>query len=495
MKKSVLFISAMFAWMGVFSQTDLPQSAVPREQFTATLYPVNMTDGTGYITSYLPAGPFLKKGPWMNVSATVNDTLGRGYMKFDISSLPADAVITWAALNYYNFYREPTSYDNSKIYPLAHDPVTTSGSALFYDCADGVSLWEGQWGDEGTTDPTWINSMLNPGGIEYISDQLAAGWAGFGIVAGYENFARFSGYDDPIYRPWLEIEYYIPTTPLFSVSPVSANFGQVNLGIQSLPQVFKIKNIGIGTVTVEELILHGDDAINFVLADNAVYPKNLGAGESYTVSVAFKPASTGYKTATLRITENETLQDFTLTGAGYLNGPLDLKATPVFGPYVDLSWVPPLPLAEIRYDDNFAMGYTYLQVSTTSDYYYTRITIPADGTLTNIGVYTNALSSPAAFESLSLCPDLDGFPDISSPIRSFPDVGVLSTGYAWILQPLNPLEVTAGQNYYIVTQCKDYETGGLSLAISESNSNRCGWTRNGDWYGILSLSVYLCGLT
>ncbi|MEI6436398.1 MAG: hypothetical protein WCP32_16330, partial [Bacteroidota bacterium] len=219
MRKLLLCISAMLVWLVVFSQGISAQIAAPIEEHTDTVYAVNMTDGTGYITSYLPGSPFLKKGPGMNVSSQENDTLGRGYMKFNIASLPANAVITQATLNYYCFSKIDQYGDPNSVYPLSHDPTTTSGSTLYYDCGNGAPLWSDMWGMPGDSDPFWTSSVFNPAGTEYISDQRAAGWAGFGLVSAWGDFF-FAGYNDPVYKPYLVIEYYIPTEPVFFVSPV-----------------------------------------------------------------------------------------------------------------------------------------------------------------------------------------------------------------------------------------------------------------------------------
>ncbi|MEI6434118.1 MAG: choice-of-anchor D domain-containing protein [Bacteroidota bacterium] len=459
---------------GVFSPWAGPITVTTLEQYTTTVYPFNVTNGTGYITN----GSFLKKGPWMNASATVNDTSGRGYVKFDISSLPVNAIITKATLNYYYFGGVGTSTAVNGIYSLANDPVTTSGAILHTDCGDGAPSWSGTWTG---TPPLWFNSTLNAIGTNYITDQLAAGWAGFGFARTSTSLFRFSGYNDATHKPNLQIEYHVATTPLFSVSPSSKNFEQVNLGIQSLPQIFTIKNAGIGTITVDALVLEGVDASQFILTDGTTYSKVLGPGASYTVSVVFKPTSTGDKTANLRITENEIDHFVALTGNGYLNSPQNLTATPVIGPYVNLTWAAPLPLEEIRFDDNSAETFYWIgSPTTTLQRFYTKITIPANGTLTNIGVLSRS-STPTNWESISLCPDNGGIPNLISPIQSFASVPVTSPTGQWILKSLTtPLAVTAGQTFYIVTQWTAGSTVGPSVGTDTySNHYRCSYSSNG----------------
>ena len=460
--------------VGNYSPWAGPLTFTTLEEYVTTVYPFNIVDGTGYITN----GSFIKKGPWMNASATVNDTSGRGYVKFDISSLPLNAVITKATLNYYYFGGSGTSTAVNNIYALSNDPVTTSGVTLHSDCGDGAPLWSGTWSG---TAPLWFNSPLNSTGMGYITDQLASGWAGFGITRVSTSLFRFAGYNDATYKPYLQLEYHVVTTPVFSVSPASKDFEGVNLGIQSLPQTFTVKNAGSGTITVDVLALEGADASQFVLTDGTTYSKVLGPGASYTVSVVFKPTSAGVKTANLKITESEIDHLVSLTGTGYLNGPQNLTATPVIGPYVNLSWAAPLPLEEIRYDDNTVDTYYWLSSPTTTlQRFYTKITIPANGTLTNIGVLSRS-TSPSPWNSISLCPDNGGIPNLTSPVQTYLNVPVNSASGEWILESLTtPLAVTAGQVFYIVTQWPAGSTVGPTVGTDTySNHYRCAYSSNG----------------
>jgi hypothetical protein len=442
------------------------------EQYVTTVYP--MTDGTGYVTN----GSFLKKGPWLNTSLTAVDTLGRGYVKFDISSLPANAIITKATLNYYNFYRNGTSTAVNYIFPLASDPVTAAGAALYTDCGDGPAAWGGVW--DGAA-PQWFNSSLNADGFNYISSKIASGWAGFGFVRSSTAVYRFSGLNDATYKPYLGIEYHIPTAPILSMTPATKDFETVNLGIQSLPQTFTIKNTGTGAIMIDGFSMGGTDASQFILTNTNPAYYNLVAGASITVTVYFKPTSVGVKTANLIVTREEVEYNIPLTGTGYLNGPQSLTATPVIGPFVNLAWAAPLPLVEIRYDDNTVESNFYNGTnSTTNMRYYTKITIPVDGTLTNIGVYTLPVEVPTTWQSISLCPDLGGLPNLAAPIQSFASVPITTTGSQWVLQTLTPYPVTAGQNYYIVCQWPNAASGAVAVATDTHNNHfRCGSTPNG----------------
>ncbi|MEI6434823.1 MAG: fibronectin type III domain-containing protein, partial [Bacteroidota bacterium] len=103
-----------------------------------------------------------------------------------------------------------------------------------------------------------------------------------------------------------------------------------------------------------------------------------------------------------------------------------------------------------------------------------------DGMLTNIGVCAQAYGVPGFFESVSLCPDLDGFPDLANPIQSFANVQYTSTRQQWALETLTPFAVTAGQDFYVVAQAPN--SSGFPPGIGfdyQNNSLRSAFTRNG----------------
>ncbi len=454
---------------GNFSPWVGPIAFTTPDAVSTTIYPVNSTGGTGYVSN----GSFLKKGPWMNCAAVVNDTIGRGFMKFDISSLPVNAIITKATLNYYNFFKNGSSTAINSIYPLALDPVTTAGFPLHLDCMDGMPVWADVWS---AATPVWYRSVLNANGTNYLMDQLQSGWAGFGFPRTSTALFRFAGYDDATYKPYLQLEYHVSTTPILSLTPSPFDFEQVNLGIQSIPQTFKIKNSGSGTITINAVYIDGVNFDQYILTGAPTSPITLGPGISYTVQVVFKPTTAGVKTANLKVTDSEE-NEYTsiLTGTGYLNGPQNLTATPVIGPYVNLAWEAPLPLHEIRYDNNTVSNWLYWGPnSTTNLFYYTKITIPANGTLTNIGVLTLPVSVPTTWQSIRLCPDNGGIPNLAAPVQSFTSVPITKAGGQWILKSLTPYPVTAGQTYYIVTQWPTSASGAVAVGTdAHNNHGRC----------------------
>jgi len=112
---------------------------------------------------------------------------------------------------------------------------------------------------------------------------------------------------------------HISAEPVFSVTPESKAFGELQINTVSSAQVFTIKNDGGGTLTIDPAIeLIGTNVDQFLLTDTNSYPCELGSDETMTVSVTFAPTSIGEKTAYLKIVDNlsKTEHNIPLTGTG-----------------------------------------------------------------------------------------------------------------------------------------------------------------------------------
>jgi hypothetical protein len=96
----------------------------------------------------------------------------------------------------------------------------------------------------------------------------------------------------------------IPTEPVFFVNPTEKNFGTVSIFAPPVPQVFTIRNNGVGVLEISSILLGGPNPDQFALVDNNDYPIELAAGEQTTVQVNFAPNSDGPKTGFLVINDN-----------------------------------------------------------------------------------------------------------------------------------------------------------------------------------------------
>lgn len=133
-----------------------------------------------------------------------------------------------------------------------------------------------------------------------------------------------------------------PAEPIFSITPGSKDFGDVNIGDLSAPQEFTIRNTGGGTLIINPAVdLSGTNADQFSLSDTNTYPLNLEAGESAIISVTFSPTSAGEKTANLSITDNITEKEthsISLSGKGVIGNPGSFTAEADGSDQIDLSW-------------------------------------------------------------------------------------------------------------------------------------------------------------
>jgi len=112
-----------------------------------------------------------------------------------------------------------------------------------------------------------------------------------------------------------------PTSPIFSVSPITYNFGQIDLNTTSASQSFTISNTGTGVLDVSAVALTGTDAAEFTITNQASIPASLSLGQTAVVQVAFAPLTQGAKTANLEITYNDgsvNTYNVVLTGVGYV---------------------------------------------------------------------------------------------------------------------------------------------------------------------------------
>ncbi len=98
-----------------------------------------------------------------------------------------------------------------------------------------------------------------------------------------------------------------------AVSPTSLAFGSLNTGSTSTAKTVTISNTGAVVLSVTGIT--NSDAADFVLTA-ASTPFNVAAGGSQTFTVAFKPGSTGAKTATMSVTSNGGNATVSATGTG-----------------------------------------------------------------------------------------------------------------------------------------------------------------------------------
>jgi photosystem II stability/assembly factor-like uncharacterized protein len=101
-----------------------------------------------------------------------------------------------------------------------------------------------------------------------------------------------------------------------SLSPTSLNFGTVTVGTTSSAKTVTLKNVGTTAITITSITLTGTNPGDFKQTPTCV--GSLAASASCTMSVTFKPTTTGVRHATIKVTDSAagSPQQITLTGTG-----------------------------------------------------------------------------------------------------------------------------------------------------------------------------------
>ncbi|MFA7266861.1 MAG: choice-of-anchor D domain-containing protein, partial [Candidatus Nanopelagicales bacterium] len=97
------------------------------------------------------------------------------------------------------------------------------------------------------------------------------------------------------------------TSPEFSASPASKDYGSANTGTTATAQTFTITNTGDAPLTISAVTLAGANPGQFTLADGAADTctgQSIIPSATCEVKATFSPTSTGAKTASITFTDN-----------------------------------------------------------------------------------------------------------------------------------------------------------------------------------------------
>ncbi len=114
-----------------------------------------------------------------------------------------------------------------------------------------------------------------------------------------------------------------------SLSPAALTFASTAVGVTTAAQVVTIKNTGTGTVSLTSETITGTNATSF-LKSATTCGATLAAAASCTVSVTFKPLTTGALTGSLSVADNASgsPQTVALTGTGVTGTTPTVTVTP-----------------------------------------------------------------------------------------------------------------------------------------------------------------------
>ena len=103
-----------------------------------------------------------------------------------------------------------------------------------------------------------------------------------------------------------------PPAPKAGVDPASLAFSSQPVGTTSAVQTVTLSNTGDAPLSITGMAVTGTDAAMFIHTTTCA--SSLPAGQSCTVSLTFKPTSSGAKTGTLSLTTNDTNPVVALSG-------------------------------------------------------------------------------------------------------------------------------------------------------------------------------------
>jgi hypothetical protein len=106
------------------------------------------------------------------------------------------------------------------------------------------------------------------------------------------------------------------SSPAVTLSPTSETFSNQTVGATSGARTVKLTNSGGASLSITSIALTGGEADDFVLTNGC--GSSLAASASCTLSVSFKPASSGLKQATIAVADNASgsPQSVGLSGTG-----------------------------------------------------------------------------------------------------------------------------------------------------------------------------------
>jgi len=104
------------------------------------------------------------------------------------------------------------------------------------------------------------------------------------------------------------------STAGFSLSSTSLEFATQEVGIASAPQSATLTNVGNASLTISSIDVAGSNSSDFTVTNNC--GSSLAPSDQCTLTVAFKPASAGTRSASVRFADNAAGSPQTVNLAG-----------------------------------------------------------------------------------------------------------------------------------------------------------------------------------
>ncbi|MCC7429895.1 hypothetical protein IT568_03535 [bacterium] len=173
-------------------------------EYFVNLYPFNASMATGWSD----ANGTGASGEITGI--TQSSPEHRGFIKFDVSGIPAGSTVNSVTLGLYCSTGTISTATNP-ITLLTSDPQTATFSTLFTEAGSTTAILANMLWSPGPA-PTWFTTPLTITDPLVLQGLIAQGWAGIGIRRGSTNSYTFDGYNGAN-PPYLKVYYTPPACP------------------------------------------------------------------------------------------------------------------------------------------------------------------------------------------------------------------------------------------------------------------------------------------
>ena len=138
------------------------------------------------------------------------------------------------------------------------------------------------------------------------------------VVGDTDVYANSVGFPTKTVESYSNILLQKPPVPVATMNPTALAFGSQVINVASAAQVITVTNTGNGTLNITNIALAGTNANQFTMNRTAC-GTTLASGATCTISVTFRPTTTGAKTARVAFSSNSSgtpTINIQLTGTG-----------------------------------------------------------------------------------------------------------------------------------------------------------------------------------
>lgn len=210
-------------------------------------YPQHDSYWTGRVMSYT-GGHHKHNAELMYGKDPPNDKW-QGFAKFDVSTIPDDAVITAASFFYYVVSQQGDPATDVTL--VSVDPVSADAASLWNAIVNGPVV-----SPELTSDRGWVERPLNAAGVAALQSALTQDWVALGLHKTADDNAKghAKGYQAERFRPYIRINYAAADMGIVEIAQPA---GELELDTELSPLV-QVANHGDVVVPFDLKVEIGD---------------------------------------------------------------------------------------------------------------------------------------------------------------------------------------------------------------------------------------------